>query len=528
MASACDRCGGPLDELRVCISCGRHAPLSAPERIAQLCDAFDEQDAHLVGDDPLGFDDYLNAVYAARVETSLNEAAVWGWAEFGGVRCALVVLDFRFLGGSMGVAVGEKVARAFDAARAERAPVVAVTASGGARMQEGMAALVQMAKTTEARRLHAESGLAQVTLIASPTTGGVYASFASLGDVLYAEPEAHVGFAGPRVVQILTGSVPPPEVHTAEFALLHGMIDAIVPRADQRRTIAVAVRSLSGARGDPHHAPRSLDAAVIHDAPESAWDRLQLARDPERPHAPRILDVLLDEAIELRGDRTGADDAFVLVRLGALHATGVPIVAIGQVAGPDPSRIGPEGFRKAARALRMAARLGLPVVTLIDTRGAEPGPDAEAAGVAASIATCMEAMLACRSPTLAVVIGEGGSGGALAMAAADRVLAWENAVFSVIAPTGAASILYRDASRAPEIADRLGITARDLVRLGIVDEVLPEPDGGAQADPQGAMSALGERIASELDRLAATDAAERLSARSTRWRQSAAQWLRYV
>ncbi len=210
-------------------------------RIASIASAFDEQDADLVGGDPLAFERYSQQVE----EASGNEACVWGWATVGAVECALVVMDFGFLGGSMGVAVGEKVARAFDAARARKLPVVTVTASGGARMQEGMIALVQMAKTAEPRRQHAAAGLAHVTVLTSPTTGGVYASFASLADVVLASPDATVGFAGPRVVEELTGARPDPRFHKAEFAFEHGLIDAIVPAPDQPAVNATLLRSLT-------------------------------------------------------------------------------------------------------------------------------------------------------------------------------------------------------------------------------------------------------------------------------------------
>jgi len=217
---------------------------TATETIALLTRSFDEQDEALTGGDPLRFEGYLEQLEKARAWTGLTEACVWGWAEIGGVRCALAVMDFAFLGGSMGLAVGEKIARAFDAARAERLPVVTVCASGGARMQEGMIALAQMAKTVEAQRRHAAGGLAHVSVLTSPTTGGVYASFASLADVIVAEPHATISFAGPRVVAELTGEAPRPEVHTAEYAYEHGLIDAVTPADTWTEVIGCALRGL--------------------------------------------------------------------------------------------------------------------------------------------------------------------------------------------------------------------------------------------------------------------------------------------
>jgi acetyl-CoA carboxylase carboxyl transferase subunit beta len=497
-------------------------------RIAQLASAFDEQDAGLVARNPLGFAGYDDQIARARAASGAREACVWGWADIGGAHCALVVMDFGFLGGSMGVAVGEKVARAFDAARDRRLPVVTVTASGGARMQEGMVALVQMAKTAEARRQHAESGLPHVTVLTSPTTGGVYASFASLADVVIASPDATVGFAGPRVVSELTGATPDPRTHKSEFARDHGLVDAIIEPAGQPAAIARVLNAFHRAASKPSTAPRASGAAATGRRAPSAWDRLQLARHPQRPRARALLAPLLSDAFELRGDRTGApDDDAIIVQIGALETSGRGVVVIAQD-GTGGRRIRPQGYRKAIRAIAAAGRTGLPVVTLIDTRGADPLPSSEGGGVAVAIANTIVALLDCRSPTLCVVTGEGGSGGALALAVCDRVLAWENAVFSVIAPEGAASILRRDASRGPELAEQLRITAADLVELGIADAVIAEPAGGAHTAPAAAADDLAMRIAAEIESTAATGERKRLRDRHRRWRERGNVWIEHI
>lgn len=218
---------------------------NARDTIASITRSFEEQDESLVGSDPLHFEGYNEQLTQAREQTGLDEACVWGFADIEGTRCALVVMDFAFLGGSMGLAVGEKVARAFDGGRERRLPVVTICASGGARMQEGMIALAQMAKTVEARRRHRDAGLAHVSVLTSPTTGGVYASFASLADVILAEPHATIGFAGPRVVAELTGEAPNADVHTSEFALEHGLIDAIVAAESVATTVGCVLRGLT-------------------------------------------------------------------------------------------------------------------------------------------------------------------------------------------------------------------------------------------------------------------------------------------
>lgn len=522
-SSICEQCEGHVDEVGVCSSCGHHEPLTARERAAFLSPRFDERDTELVGSDPLRFEGYANAVYAARVSTGLHEAAIWGWAEIEHVACALVVLDFRFLGGSMGVAVGEKVARAYDSARFARLPLLAVTASGGARMQEGMLSLAQMAKVVEAWRRHARAGLAQVTLLTSPTTGGVYATFASLGDVVLSEPGAHIGFAGPRVAQLTTGSMPARDTYTPETHLRHGAIDAIVHRRDQVRVLGTALRWLTGRQAEMR--PPELRLFTSAQAPPlGRWERVLLARDPRRPKAPEILDALLVDAIELHGDRAGSDDAAVVLRIGALRATGEPVVAVAQDA--SAGRLRPGSFRKACRGIDIAGRLRLPLVTFIDTPGADVGAEAETGGVARAIADTISAMLDCSSPSLAVVTGEGGSGGAFAMAVADRVIAWQNAIFSVIAPEGAASILFRHAERAPEVAEALRLGAEDLMALKLADAIVPEPEGGAQADRDGALAVLGAEVGRHIGGLRSLSTQGRTARRRRRWRRAGNDFLR--
>jgi acetyl-CoA carboxylase carboxyl transferase alpha subunit len=257
-----------------------------------------------------------------------------------------------------------------------------------------------------------------------------------------------------------------------------------------------------------------------------AWQKLQFARNPKRPKAALILDTLLATEFEMHGDRTGAtDDQTVIASVGRLERTQRNVVVVAQDASGD-ARIKPAGFRKAIRAIELAGRLGLPVITLIDTRGADPLASSESHGIAAAIAQTYVALLDCPSPTLGVLVGEGGSGGALAMAVCDRFIAWENAVFSVIAPEAAASILYRDASRGPELAERLGITAEDLGELGIVDEVVHEPPGGAHTAPASAAEDLVRRISDEIEGLLAVSARRRLRSRHRRWREAGNEWIR--
>ena len=510
---SCPRCGLRLEEavlggsLYVCPSCHTHLPMPALQRIAQLADArsFREWDRGLTSVDPLRFADrrpYRERLAEARQATGLREAVVTGQATLNGQPFVLVVFDFRFLGGTMGSAAGEKVARAFEGATRRRLPVIAVTASGGARMQEGVLSLVQMSKTAAAAGQHHAAGLPYIVVLTNPTFGGVAASFGARGDVLLAEPEALVGFVGPRVVEMTTGEPAPEEAYRAETLLRHGLVDMIVPRGQQRRVLSYLLRHLrpapAGRSGRPQLPPLAQPAQL------SAWETVQLARRVGRPTSVDYLSRVFDGFVELHGDRTSGDDPAGVAGLGELDGQTVLVVAQerGRTEEEQVQRrrgmAMPEGFRKACRIMRLASKFRLPLVTLVDTPGAYAGPEAERRGLAGAIADCLATMVALPVPTVAVVIGEGGSGGALALATADRVLMLEHAIYSVISPEGAAAILYRNASRAPQVAETLRLTSADLKRLGVVDRVVPEPPGGAHTDPQRAAELLRDHLVDAL------------------------------
>lgn len=528
---ACPRCGSasggtPWERYRVCPTCHFHAPLSAPERIDLLVDAesFQETNRHLISADPLLFTDrvtYRERLQQARDETQLTEAVVTGTARINGRECVLVVFDFRFLGGSMGSVVGEKVTLALELAAERRMPFISVVASGGARMQEGMLSLVQMAKTAAAAmRLH-QAGVPSITVLTDPTTGGVYASFASQGDLLFAEPGALIGFAGPRVIQQLTGQDPPAGSHTAEFLLQHGQLDAVVDRARLRGVLATLLHLFrpptapdTRVQTEPYRPPAA--------PPESAWNEVLLARRPDRPTAADYIRRLMPQFVELHGDRVYGDDAAVICGLGDISGTTVAVV--GQERGHgDPGRNGgrmrPEGFRQAARLMRLAAELRIPLLTFIDTPGAHLDFDAELRGLAGALSRCLANMSVLPVPVVSVVIGEGGSGPALALGVADRVLMQEHAVYSVIAPEGAAVIVHRDPARAQEIADSLKITAYDCHLLKVVDTVVPEPAGGAHVDPDYAALLLRGEVVNALAELKRRDARRLVEERYRKFRR---------
>ncbi len=486
----------------ICPACGKTRRLSAAERIDQLIDpgTFTEYLATLRSADPLGFTDslpYSKRLSMAESRTRASEAAVLGTAIIAGRPVVLLVMDFGFLGGSMGVVVGQKVVAAAELAMDRGVPLVAVSSSGGARMQEGMYSLLQVARACDAiRRLH-EKGVPYVSVLTDPVYGGVAASFASLGDVIVAEASARSGFAGPRVIAQALGEQLPDDFQTAEFLRDHGHIDLVVARSELPEVLDRVLTCLTG-RPQPGalSLPDLPDPLPVHDdrrSQSTAWEAVQVARDPGRPTVFDHVAGIFDDFVELHGDRRTEDDPALVG--GIAQWGGVGMVVIGHAKDHDPIRTRarnfgmphPAGFHKATRLMQLAGRLGLPVVTFVDTPGAYAGQRAEEGNQSGAIAEVLLTASGIPVPLVTVLIGEGGSGGALALAAGDSLLAMRNTYFSVISPEGCAAILHGDASRAPEAAEALRLRSLDLYDANLIDELVPEPVGGAQADPSAAV-----------------------------------------
>lgn len=523
----CLHCGVSLrgevlyERYRVCPGCRHHYSLSARERIALLTDAdsFKETSKSLVSVEHSATSEearYGEQLARAQKRSGLREAAITGTCRIGGQPSVLIALDFGFLGGSMGSVVGEKVARAFELALKQKLPVIALVTSGGDRLQEGIHALMQLAKTVAAAHRHQAAGLPYIAVMGNPTTGGVYASFANLADIIIAEPGALIGYAPLRVVEEITGGDLPPGAHTSEFHFNHGMVDQIVDRADLRDTLATILHLLR-----QHSRPLELTASAY--APRSAsskdtvsaWQAIQIVRDPQRPTARDYIDLLADRFVGLRGDRCYGDDDAVIC--GLADIAGQTVVLIGQQRKIDtnPDRtawIYPEGFRKAQRAMHFAARLRLPLVTLIDTIGAYPGLASEERGIGQAIAECLATMSTLPTQTLAVITGETGGAGALAFAIADRVLMQQNAIYSV------ASV--HDTASASTAAARHKLTAADCRNLKFVDGIVAEPPDGAHTDVVAAAALLKDAILHELEHLQRIPASRLVARRYRRLRQS--------
>jgi acyl-CoA carboxylase subunit beta len=519
--------------LGVCPECNYHFRLPVRERLRQLLDegSFDDLSDQISPLDPLGFADskpYTARLADAQRKTGNTEGALYGTASIGGRPVVLAAMDFAFIGGSMGSGVGEAITRAAELALERREPLLVISASGGARMQEGCVSLMQLAKTSQAiGRLH-EEGLLFISLLTDPTYGGVSASFATLGDLLVSEPGSYIGFAGPKVIEQTIRQTLPDGFQTAAFLLEHGQLDLV----EARETLRVSLRKIlelhAAVDGDAASLPETEGEPPITDptllADRDPWEIVQLARHADRPNALEYVSHVFDDFQELYGDRLFREDAAIVGGLARLG--GQTLMVVGHQKGHTTQEMmernfgmpNPEGYRKGLRLMRYAAKFGMPIVTLVDTPGAYPGLGAEERGQSIAIAQSIMEMSRLRVPIVVVVTGEGGSGGALALAVGDRVLMMENSYYSVISPEGCSTILFKDAAEAPRAAAALRVTAPDLLRLKIMDGIVPEPEGGAHEDHLAAARNLKTAIASSLSELVALAPEELVAKRYDRFR----------
>lgn len=503
----CNKCGAAIiaEEVKrdnyICPKCGGYFRVHAYRRIQMVADegTFEEWDHDLTGGNPMNYRGYEEKVQVLQERTGLKEAVVTGKCEINGSETALAVCDGRFLMSSMGWAVGEKITRAVERATEERLPVIIFACSGGARMQEGITSLMQMAKTSAALKRHSDAGLLYVSVLTEPTTGGVTASFAMLGDIILAEPGALIGFAGPRVIEQTIRQKLPKGFQRAEFLVEHGFVDDIVRRENLKKTLSdiLTLHNYNKiSSGDQNSADvedeqnngnqkgRSSHPESYHIGNNpylSAWERVQLSRKMDRPSGKDYIDALFDDFMELHGDRNYGDDRAIIGGLASFH--GIPVTVIAQQKGNNTKEniyhnFGmpmPEGYRKALRLMKQAEKFHRPVICFVDTPGAFCGVEAEERGQGEAIARNLMELSGLKTPVLSVVTGEGGSGGALALAAGDQVWMLENSVYSILSPEGFASILWKDSSKADEAAEVMKLTATDLYQKGIVEEMIPEP-----------------------------------------------------
>ena len=485
----CNKCGAAIiaEEVKrdgyICPKCGGYFRVHAYRRIQMVADpdTFEEWDHDLTGGNPMHYRGYEEKVHALQEKTGLQEAVVTGKCRINGKETVLAVCDGRFMMSSMGWAVGEKITRAVENATEKRLPVIIFACSGGARMQEGITSLMQMAKTSAALKRHSDAGLLYVSVLTEPTTGGVTASFAMLGDVILAEPGALIGFAGPRVIEQTIHQKLPKGFQRAEFLLEHGFVDDIVKRENLKETLGKILTFHE--KGDLVPGQNQLECSHIGNSPFlSAWERVQLSRKMDRPSGSDYIEALFDDFTELHGDRTYGDDKAIIGGIASFH--GMPVTVIAQQKGNNTKEniyhnFGmpmPEGYRKALRLMKQAEKFHRPVICFVDTPGAFCGVEAEERGQGEAIARNLMELSGLKTPVLSIVTGEGGSGGALALAAGDQVWMLENSVYSVLSPEGFASILWKDSTRAEEAAEVMKLTATDLYQKGSIEDMIPEPE----------------------------------------------------
>ena len=480
-----------------CPKCGYNFRISANQRIRMVLDesSFREWDKDLKTSNPLKFEGYEEKLSILREKTGINEAVITGKGIIHGQEIAIGACDSRFLMGSMGEVVGEKITRMVERATKEKLPVIIFACSGGARMQEGIVSLMQMAKTSQALKRHSQAGQLYVSVLTDPTTGGVTASFAMLGDIILAEPGALIGFAGPRVIEQTIGQKLPEGFQRSEFLLEKGLIDGIVKRSELKETLSEIIR-IHTVKKDrintyEHYIKKN---AAIGDIPlkgidsMKAWDRVLASRSATRPTALDYISIMFKDFIELHGDRAFHDDGAIVGGIATIGCK--PVTVIAQQKGRNTKEniirnFGmpyPEGYRKALRLMKQAEQFNRPIVCIIDTPGAFCGIDAEERGQGEAIARNLYEMSGITVPILTIVIGEGGSGGALAMAVSNEVWMLENSTYSILSPEGFASILWKDSKRASEAAKVMKLTSKELLELNIIEKIIPETSPAAEGN----------------------------------------------
>ncbi|KAA0096758.1 acetyl-CoA carboxyl transferase [Mycolicibacterium sp. P1-18] len=455
-------------------------------------------------------DEYRRDLADARAATGLDESVLTGEGTVFGRRVAVVASEFDFLAGSIGVAAAERITTAIERATAEALPLVASPSSGGTRMQEGTVAFLQMVKISAAVELHKQAHLPYLVYLRHPTTGGVFASWGSLGHVTAAEPGALIGFLGPRVYEHLYGEPFPTGIQTAENLHRHGVIDGVVPIGLLRTTLDRALKVLADAPGSPPEAP---EAETVADVP--AWDSVEISRRPDRPGIGYLLRHGTPERVLLSG--TGGQGEAATTLLALARFGGQPAVVVGQQRGVGGGLAGPQALREARRGMALAAGLRLPLVLVIDTPGPALSTEAEEGGLAGEIARCLAQLVTLDTPTVSVLLGQGSGGPALAMVPADRVLAALHGWLAPLPPEGASAIVFRDVDHAPELAAAQGIRSADLLRNGIVDAIVPEHTDAADT-PLDFTTRLSATIAAELVALRRLPAEERLASRLRHYR----------
>lgn len=535
----CQNCGKLVyykdykDNDYICPKCSHAFIMTPKQRFDLLFDSnkWEKINFQKVSDDPLTFIDkisYKERLKEARTDTGYDDAIVTADGEIDGIKTTVCVLNGEFMMGSMGRSVGNCIIESMEHAINLKNPFIMVTCSGGARMQENILSLMQMARTTVAvNKLH-KFGIPYIVLLTDPTFGGVSASFAMLGDIHIAEKGSRIGFAGRRIIEQNIREKLPSDFQTAEYLYNHGMVDMVVDRKELKDSIAKILRVLTKQNKDPKviniSTPIEDSSKKVRGMGETdSYDKVLLARNENRPHFLDYINGIVDDWTYLAGDRLYSEDPALCSGIGFWR--GVPTVIIGHEKGRSiesrqKHRFGmpnPDGYRKAQRMMKLAEKFKLPLISLFDTAGAFAGKEGEERGQSQAVASSISVGLSIKTPYVAVNVGEGGSGGAIAIATADKVLMMENSIYSVIAPESCASILWKDNKYKAIAAEALKLTAKDMAEYNIIDEIIPEPAGGAHTDWQTSMEIISNCVLKYLKELEKLDPEELATKRAEKF-----------
>ena len=503
--------------------------MHARKRILSLADknSFLEWDANIKFSNPLNDREYEEKLEKASLKHKLNDAIITGEMDINGLPVAIGVMDTRYMMASMGYVVGEKVTRLFEKATKKKMPVVLFCCSGGARMQEGIISLMQMEKTVAAVKRHSEAGFLYISVLTHPTMGGVTASFAMLADIIFAEKDAMIGFAGSRVIEQNTGCNLSIGFQTFEFQLNHGFVDAILDRRDARNTLADLLtihRATSRKNYKVGNGTGKLENYAVLE--KSGWERVKIARQFERPTSKDFIDKLFTNFYEMHGDRLLGDDRAVIAGIALFK--GIPITVIGNQKGKNSMEetinrnfgmASPQGFRKALRLAKQAEKFNRPIVFFVDTIGAACGEEAEENGQGLAIANLLQEMSIIKVPVLSIIIGEGGSGGALAFCVGNEVWMLENSIYSIISPEAYATIVWKDKNKAKDAANIMGVGADDLYKMKIIDYIVRENTPVTRDDMDNVCRNIEEKLESFLHRYIAKNQKSILKERFRRFRK---------
>ena len=520
--------------LYICPNCGKHMPIGANDRIQMIVDShtFEPWFEDVQGNNPLKDESYDAKLEAAREKNGISEAVVIGKGKIGGEETVIGVCDARFIMGSMGYAMGERITRAFEKAIDLKLPVILFCCSGGARMQKGIISLMQMEKTAAAVKRHSDAGLLYCSVLTDPTMGGVTASYAMLGDIILAEPKARVGFAGPRVIQQTIGQVLPKGFQKAEFLLKHGMIDGIVPRKELKDTLHFILATHSkSSKAIKKSLKEVLPGKKDEKQPEpvqnkkTPWEKVKTCRSWNRLSTMDYVERIFDDFYELHGDRYYSDDRALIG--GIAYLENQPVTVLAELRGNTMEECiernygmpMPDGYRKAVRLMKQAEKFNRPIISFVSTPGAFCGIDAEERGQGEAIARSIMEMSGLKVPVLCILTGECGSGGALATAVGNQVWMMENATYAILSPEGYSSIVWKTEGKAEQAAETMKITAQDLLKMKVIDKIIPEFGEATQETAQQIAAYLKTNIKEFLSTYSKMNGSQVLEDRYQRFRK---------